>query len=602
MRGPSLSLHSTLLNQYTSEEEEEEEQEALLSREYGEATEESTSNNSNHRSNKRSIQQTDAEIAKALNAKSGTESAKINADGTAAAERKRRKRMMILGDKKLTGTKGLIYIRREFPTKLHYKQPKKQHHKSKHSRMSKLDQKKMRQSQFYSEVDASAKYISTLMKAYGNFAVDLAPNMHPTDTFNKIQDLGSKKVVRDYLDNMREEVCKEHLKKVYGAERSEKLMSELEFGIQAHQEKLLNGDNYDDDEQNANDANLSANNLRASRGVGVLVENDEGTDNNDANVTIENNNNDDNRSETLITNQKLRHQDQNVSHENLEEQIEQKENISNHYLLESEEEMEFEDNDDRNTKTVVKNHGLSHTDSNGNDEILEEEMGQKNNSKDQSNDDLVDRAEEVEFADVDKPIEPTPMDQSQTTTNGEDDVGGTLDKNDNNTIVEAIQPDPTATKSQECLKTQNNRSDDDENDQTNSSKEDQDSNIIHESVIENCTQFSDSFDQEKEKGIEPSMIVEFSQTQETETQEMETFESVNENRMNLATMTQMSTNALSFSNDQLVVDGSQDFEDTQTIVPSMTPGQDFDETQTIVPSMTQGSLIEQNRDFISQEY
>ena len=67
-------------------------------------------------------------------------------------------------------------------------------------------------------------------------------------------------------------------------------------------------------------------------------------------------------------------------------------------------------------------------------------------------------------------------------------------------------------------------------------------------------------------------------------------------------MTQMSTNALSFSNDQLVVDGSQDFEDTQTIVPSMTPGQDFDETQTIVPSMTQGSLIEQNRDFISQEY
>ena len=311
MLAPAASLHSNLTQDASSsedeedrlrrEEEEEIEQERQLSRQFGEADEFSSSNK------KRSIHQTDAEIADALNSKSSAGSS----DGTNKVKKKRK----TLNETILTGSKGLIFIRREFPSQLQYKDPKKSMMKKRPSRFaSETQQRAFKRELFETEVNASASYLSTLMKAYQSVALVISPNMHHTDTFNKIQDLGKKKPVRDYLNTMREEICKDHLSKVYGNAKAEKLVNELEHGLEVHKERLLNDDGFSGvDESTVIDSksHLALNNMRAVRGVGAMVENNslvddrtDGDDNasnrdNDINVTEDiNSSNDKNANES----------------------------------------------------------------------------------------------------------------------------------------------------------------------------------------------------------------------------------------------------------------------------------------------------------------
>ena len=269
-----VSLHSNLPHDSSSSEGEEdrlqrkeEEEERLLSRQYGEASETTSTN----RNNKKRSHQTDAEIAQALKYKSSSTN---DEEGLV----KKKKKRVVLDESKLTGSRGLIYIRREFPSSLKYNDPKKKMMKKKPSRSSSKSQREAwKQKQFEMEINASASYLSSLMKSYQRFANEIAPNMHHTDTFRKIQDLGSKKQVRDYLDTMREEVCKEHMGKVYGVKRTEKLMHELEYGLKAHKESLLDNNKDGIVAGAANNStegeSLTLNNLRASRQVGILVEN-----------------------------------------------------------------------------------------------------------------------------------------------------------------------------------------------------------------------------------------------------------------------------------------------------------------------------------------
>jgi hypothetical protein len=48
------------------------------------------------------------------------------------------------------------------------------------------------------------------MGAYRDFANELFPSMAAEDVFLKIEDLGSKKEVKDYVQLMRDKFCKEY--------------------------------------------------------------------------------------------------------------------------------------------------------------------------------------------------------------------------------------------------------------------------------------------------------------------------------------------------------------------------------------------------------
>jgi hypothetical protein len=449
MLGPSIPIHSNLPHDASSsedeedrlrrEEEEELEQEHLLSRQFGEANEAPNSS-----SNKRSRQQTDAEIADALNSKSSS----TTSDGT----NKKKKKRLVLNETKLTGSKGLIFIRREFPSKLKYKDPTRSIMKKKPPRSaSALKQKAFKREQFEMEINASASYLSDLMKAYQSFAVEIAPNMHHTDTFNKIQDLGGKKIVRDYLNTMREEVCKEHLNKIYGHERTEKLVHELEHGLNAHRERLL-------DDYNDIDNNLPLNNMRAGRSMGVLVEN----------------------------------------HNNNETSNEKDEDESRG------------ENGDLSTKN------LDHSTNNTKDDI-------SNNNNDEEEEEM-----EATF----------------------DDVLGISDAptaKENNSDKE----DATEDISKDANETVNSK------------------NVANEFLEESNV----SYDGEDETDKEKSMIVEFSQSQESTTDEQLTVDASHifeESQASVPSMAQTILTQME-EQEQPTVDASQNFEETQTVVPTMTP-------------------------------
>ena len=195
---------------------EEQEQERLLSEQHGEANDASSNTNTN--SNKR---QSDAEIANALNSNAA----------------KRKKPRVTLTAEKLVESRGLIAVRHDFQ-KVKYRKPQPIKASSKTAKNKNV----LKRKQFDREIKASATYIGKLMLAYQEFALDIAPNMHYNDTFHKIQDLGKKTEVKTYLNTMREDICKQHLEKMYGRDRAEKYSNELENGLQAS----ANDDGYYD--------------------------------------------------------------------------------------------------------------------------------------------------------------------------------------------------------------------------------------------------------------------------------------------------------------------------------------------------------------------
>ena len=67
-------------------------------------------------------------------------------------------------------------------------------------------------------------------------------NDHYKDTLLKIQDLGSKKIVRDYLEEMRQEICRDYLQNIYGEEKADNLLTELQHGLTTAKSQILESD------------------------------------------------------------------------------------------------------------------------------------------------------------------------------------------------------------------------------------------------------------------------------------------------------------------------------------------------------------------------
>eukprot|EP00557_Chaetoceros_sp_GSL56_P004599 CAMPEP_0176505540 /NCGR_PEP_ID=MMETSP0200_2-20121128/16556_1 /TAXON_ID=947934 /ORGANISM="Chaetoceros sp., Strain GSL56" /LENGTH=598 /DNA_ID=CAMNT_0017905115 /DNA_START=99 /DNA_END=1895 /DNA_ORIENTATION=+ len=210
--GDEEQVDEEILLQRQHEDEEEAEQERLLSERHGEANESSSSSSPSLK------RQTDADIANALDQN--------------LVQKKKKPRATLTATKLISPSEGVIQIRHEFG-KIRYRPPKEDAIRS--------NDRMVKEKRLARDVQASAVYLSKLIQAYEDFAVNIAPSMHYSDTFRKIQDLGGKKEVRDYLNTMRQEICKEHLQKMYGKERAEKFLNELELehGLQSSRDGLL---------------------------------------------------------------------------------------------------------------------------------------------------------------------------------------------------------------------------------------------------------------------------------------------------------------------------------------------------------------------------
>ena len=180
------------------EEEEEEEQERILSEQHGEA-EESTATR-----RKRSSE------------------ADIEAEYGVARKKVKRP---TLTPATLLGPKGLIRIRSEFHRQLRWP-----------SSSSTKDA-------------AAAAYSRSLVQKYKSFCYDLFPGSAFEDMLSRIESFGSKKEVKTYLQTMREEIRNNHLENIYGKEKANRMIQELEHGLkQQHEMNYEESDAMDADE------------------------------------------------------------------------------------------------------------------------------------------------------------------------------------------------------------------------------------------------------------------------------------------------------------------------------------------------------------------
>lgn len=190
---------SSLDEETRREQEDEEEQERELSKRHGEAAE----SGGGDASKKRDAAKTDKDI---------------EAEYAAAAARATKKPRPTLTTSHLTGPQGLIRVRQEFPTQLRYP--------------------RCHSSNVRRDIDAAAAYSRQLVAAYQSFCYDLCPSFAFEDLLLKIDMLGSKKEVKSYLQQMRDDVRNAHVERLHGKEKAEKMIEELEMGLKQQNEIL----------------------------------------------------------------------------------------------------------------------------------------------------------------------------------------------------------------------------------------------------------------------------------------------------------------------------------------------------------------------------
>ena len=255
---PTMSVYATANNRAASSyssryadddlDSDEEEEERHLSEQYGEAGDDSGAARSNKNKRQANTHMTEEDAAAA---KEFEEQVRA---------KKKKKKQTTLEPIHLKSAKGLIYIRRSFPTQIiKYRHPKnavsslnsKIAGGSGSSRSAKLAQKIA----ITSQINAAASYSRSLVSAYHDFARELLPTLAPEDVYLKIEDLGSKKEIKDYLQLMRDEFRKEYLTKIYGKDKAERILNELEYGLRSSAllvEQKQQEQKYDDYDKRAN--------------------------------------------------------------------------------------------------------------------------------------------------------------------------------------------------------------------------------------------------------------------------------------------------------------------------------------------------------------
>ena len=196
-------------NYYTSDEEEDDEEERLAREEEDEERRLSAANGEAPEApSSKKRKQTDQEIADLY---------------TSTA--KKRKPRVTLQPTHLTGADGLIRIRFDFKS---LKYPQK--------RLS---------------LDAAATYSQNLVQAYKGWAYNLFPGLAFEDVLSRVDTFGSKREIKNHLTHMRTDVRNAHLERIFGRERAERMVNELEDGLKQQQQQHM------DDEHPSFDANAA---------------------------------------------------------------------------------------------------------------------------------------------------------------------------------------------------------------------------------------------------------------------------------------------------------------------------------------------------------
>jgi Replication Fork Protection Component Swi3 len=179
-------------NYYTSDEDEEEDEEERIAREEEEEEE----------------RQLSAANGEAAEAPASTKKRK-QTDQEIAAEYsttvKKSKPRITLQPTHLTGADGLIRIQ---------------------SDLASLQYPKKRSSQA-----SAAAYSRSLIKAYKEWAYNLLPSLAFEDVLSRIETFGSKREIKNHITHMRTDVRNAHLERLFGKERSENMLRELEDGL-----------------------------------------------------------------------------------------------------------------------------------------------------------------------------------------------------------------------------------------------------------------------------------------------------------------------------------------------------------------------------------
>ena len=187
---------------YYYDDSEEEEEDRLLSARHGEAQEAGAT----HNDKKRKL--TDAEIAAEYN-----DSKKVPSN----RHKPRTQRKVMMDEQDLIKPDGLSAILMNFPRQFEHKNYKN-------------NRKDM------------AKFSLHLITAYQQWANKIVPGTPLEDVFWKIQSMNSKTSVKLFLQSMRNEVRNQHVERIFGLEKAQHLLSQLD---DSYGETELPGDTYD---------------------------------------------------------------------------------------------------------------------------------------------------------------------------------------------------------------------------------------------------------------------------------------------------------------------------------------------------------------------
>ena len=96
------------------------------------------------------------------------------------------------------------------------------------------------------KIKAAASYAGSLVDTYKAFCFDLIPSLAFEDVLLKIEHLGSKKPVKDYIHQMRLYVRNQHLEKLYGKEKANQMIAAFDLDLRQQQQEQHEENGPDD--------------------------------------------------------------------------------------------------------------------------------------------------------------------------------------------------------------------------------------------------------------------------------------------------------------------------------------------------------------------
>ena len=154
---------------------------------------------------------------------------------------KTRKPIPTLTPEHLVGDKGLMVVRQSFPSRFGS------------SSAFRASNKKKNQRPKFTKQDMP-RFTKNLVQAYQNWTDDLVPGVPLEELVVKLYSLSGKAGVKSHLQTLRNQVRNHHVERIYGLEKGEALLRQLEEGLmQEEQDPEEDPEEYPNNEEEGND-------------------------------------------------------------------------------------------------------------------------------------------------------------------------------------------------------------------------------------------------------------------------------------------------------------------------------------------------------------